>query len=131
MPYSGEFFGQTAHGLPPLFSQLSNVAPYYLISACHNRNSSEVFDNTQRVPQDRINTLYIDNMWCVKGNTMRDTRPLAKRCDVADHLGVPEKTLTQWAHKGTGPRYIRVGRHARYRWSDVEKWEDQNVQGAA
>lgn len=57
------------------------------------------------------------------------TRALASRAEVAEYLGVPPTTLTQWAHKGTGPAYVRVGRHARYRWSDVEKWLEQQPAG--
>lgn len=49
-------------------------------------------------------------------------RPLASRAEVAEFLGVPTQTVTAWAHKGTGPRYVRIGRHARYRWTDVEQW---------
>ena len=56
--------------------------------------------------------------------TSRSQRPepLASRGEVAAYLGVPATTLDQWASGGTGPAYIRVGRHARYRWSDVEDW---------
>lgn len=53
---------------------------------------------------------------------MQDTRPLATRVQVATYLGVPAGTLTQWAHRGRGPLYTRVGRHARYKWADVEQW---------
>lgn len=53
---------------------------------------------------------------------MRDVRPLASRSEVADYIGVPARTLDQWATRGKGPRYIVVGRHARYRWSDVDAW---------
>lgn len=61
---------------------------------------------------------------------MVDTRPLASRRDIANYLGVPEGTLTQWAHRGIGPEYRRVGRHAKYRWSDVERWlSEQAVHG--
>lgn len=57
---------------------------------------------------------------------------LASRSEVADYLGVPAATLTQWAYKRTGPPYKTIGRHARYRWSDVEKWLDsQQVGGGA
>jgi predicted DNA-binding transcriptional regulator AlpA len=55
----------------------------------------------------------------------RDPRALASRTEVAGHLNVPEATLAQWAYKRIGPRYIRVGRHVRYRWSDVEAWLDE------
>lgn len=62
---------------------------------------------------------------------MRDIRPLATRQEVADHIGVPVRTLESWAYRGTGPRYVLCGRHARYRWVDVEAWLEQNAQGAA
>jgi excisionase family DNA binding protein len=61
-----------------------------------------------------------------------DSRALATRAEVAQFLGVPPGTLTQWAHRGVGPKYTRVGRHARYSWSDVEHWlERQNTGGSA
>lgn len=62
---------------------------------------------------------------------MRDARPLATREEVAQYLGVPPTTLAQWAHRGIGPRYSRVGRHARYRWSAVEAWLDAQGRGDA
>lgn len=61
------------------------------------------------------------------GNTLN--RSLATRAEVAEYLGVPPTTLTQWAHRDKGPAYVRIGRHARYRWSDVEKWLDQQQRG--
>ena len=48
--------------------------------------------------------------------------PLASRTEVAKYLGVPVSTLNYWALKTTGPPFIKVGRSARYRWADVEKW---------
>jgi predicted DNA-binding transcriptional regulator AlpA len=45
------------------------------------------------------------------------------RSELADRYGLPVKTLAQWASKGTGPRYARMGRHVRYRLSDVIAWE--------
>jgi excisionase family DNA binding protein len=62
---------------------------------------------------------------------MQDTRPLASRSEVATYLGIPAATLTQWAHRGIGPAYVRIGRHARYRWSDVEAWLVQQASGGA
>lgn len=50
--------------------------------------------------------------------------PLAWPAEVADVLGVPEHTLAQWRSRGTGPTYIKVGRHVRYRWSAVNEWLD-------
>lgn len=58
-------------------------------------------------------------------------RALGTTLDVAAFLGVPEKTLIQWRWLRKGPKHIPVGRHVRYRWSDVEKWLDEQAQGAA
>jgi predicted DNA-binding transcriptional regulator AlpA len=49
------------------------------------------------------------------------------RQDLADRYRLPVKTLAQWASKGTGPRYARMGRHVRYRLSDVIAWETARV----
>lgn len=62
---------------------------------------------------------------------MRDDRPLATSAEVADYLGVPVGTLNRWAHLGIGPRYAKIGKHRRYRWSDVEKWVDEKAKATA
>lgn len=52
--------------------------------------------------------------------------------DVADHCGVPVKTVYGWNTNGTGPRRIRVGKHVRFRQADLDAWLDsQTVPGAA
>lgn len=57
------------------------------------------------------------------------------RRELADRLGLPVKTLARWASNGTGPPYARMGRHVRYRISDVIDWEtarvDDNLGGGA
>lgn len=45
-----------------------------------------------------------------------------RRVEVADYIQVAARTLDDWAYKGIGPPYIRVGGQARYRWADVERW---------
>jgi len=45
--------------------------------------------------------------------------------EVAGRLNLPKATLYQWRYKGIGPRSHRVGKHLRYRWSDVLDWIDQ------
>jgi excisionase family DNA binding protein len=50
------------------------------------------------------------------------------RRELAERLGLPAKTLAQWAAKGTGPIYARMGRHVRYRLSDVLEWEAARVE---
>jgi hypothetical protein len=42
--------------------------------------------------------------------------------DVSNDYQIPERTLSQWRYLGKGPRYAKVGRHIRYRASDVEGW---------
>ncbi len=41
---------------------------------------------------------------------------------LADLLGYSLRTVEDWRRKGTGPRYLRIGKHVRYRMSDVESW---------
>jgi excisionase family DNA binding protein len=48
--------------------------------------------------------------------------PLMSPFDVAKYLGVPLRTVYRWRSRGNGPRGYRVGRHVRYRCSDVERW---------
>lgn len=49
--------------------------------------------------------------------------------ELAEQLGVPLATLYQWNTKGTGPKRIRMGRHVRYRLSDVDAWLDRQAVG--
>ena len=42
--------------------------------------------------------------------------------ELAVYLGVPVATLYAWRYRGQGPAGFRVGKHLRYRWSDVECW---------
>jgi excisionase family DNA binding protein len=39
-------------------------------------------------------------------------------------IGVPLATIYGWHHKHYGPRPRKVGRHLRYRRSEVETWLD-------
>ena len=42
--------------------------------------------------------------------------------ELAIYLGVPVATLYAWRYRGQGPAGFRVGKHLRYRWSDIEYW---------
>ena len=49
--------------------------------------------------------------------------------DLADYLEVPVATIYAWRYRRRGPPGFRVGRHLRFRWSDVERWiNDQFAQ---
>ncbi len=47
--------------------------------------------------------------------------------DLAEYLGVPVATLYAWRYRNVGPPGFRVGRHLRFRWSDVEHWIQDRV----
>ena len=42
--------------------------------------------------------------------------------DLADYLEVPVTTLYHWRQHREGPPAFRVGKHLRYRVSDVGEW---------
>lgn len=44
--------------------------------------------------------------------------------ELAALIKIPEETLAQWRSRGKGPDYLRMGRHARYRMSDIRAWLD-------
>lgn len=47
--------------------------------------------------------------------------------ELADYLDVPLKTIYAWRHRRIGPPGFRVGRHLRFRWSDVERWIGEQI----
>jgi hypothetical protein len=50
---------------------------------------------------------------------------------VADWLGIPVRTLSQWRYLDRGPAYLVVGRHVRYSGADVEQWLGQQRRGGS
>ena len=55
---------------------------------------------------------------------LRDDKDVISVDEVARRLDIPKATLYQWRYKGIGPRSHRLGKHLRYRWSDVLEWLD-------
>lgn len=51
--------------------------------------------------------------------------------ELAEFLGVPEQSVRKWRYLGTGPRGVKVGRHVRYRMSDVLAYLEQHADPAA
>jgi len=47
--------------------------------------------------------------------------------ELARYLDVPIGTLYQWRYRREGPPGFRVGRHVRYRQSDVQEWIEQQL----
>jgi predicted DNA-binding transcriptional regulator AlpA len=50
--------------------------------------------------------------------------------DLAEREGVPLQTVYGWNKTGAGPRYMKIGRHVRYRPADVIAWENSRVVGS-
>lgn len=49
--------------------------------------------------------------------------------ELAGWLGVPRSTVYAWRYEGKGPPAIRVGKHLRYRPSEVEAWLTERAEG--
>ena len=49
---------------------------------------------------------------------------------LAEFLDLPVRTLYTWRYRGEGPVGFRVGKHIRYRWSDVDRWVGERVRDA-
>lgn len=60
-----------------------------------------------------------------------DKAALVSPAELADFLGLPERTIGQWRYLSKGPKSIKVGRHVRYRWADIELWLDEQAGNAA
>jgi predicted DNA-binding transcriptional regulator AlpA len=59
-------------------------------------------------------------------DSTRRTTALTER-QVAEQLGLSVATLRAWRHRGKGPRFLRLGRSARYLPSDVEEFVRANA----
>jgi excisionase family DNA binding protein len=58
----------------------------------------------------------------ITGSTIRDTGRLLRPRELSELLGVPVGTLANWRSARTGPPFVKVGRHVRYRTGDVDEW---------
>ncbi len=51
--------------------------------------------------------------------------------ELAEEIGIPVRTLYAWHSRGTGgPRAAKLGRHLKYRRSDVETWLESRLDRA-
>jgi excisionase family DNA binding protein len=51
-----------------------------------------------------------------------EPRDLMYRREAADYIHMPPATLAQWAYRGIGPGYMKVGRRVLYRKSELDAW---------
>lgn len=47
--------------------------------------------------------------------------------ELAERENVPLATVYKWRTTGTGPKGFTVGRHVRYRLSEVLAWEEEQL----
>lgn len=63
--------------------------------------------------------------------TVQLPNPMLTTAEVSTYLQIPVATIHQWRHRGEGPRASRVGRHLRFRLSDVDAWLAQQTDSRA
>jgi excisionase family DNA binding protein len=47
--------------------------------------------------------------------------------ELANYLDVPVATIYAWRHRRQGPPGFRVGKHLRFRWSDIQQWINDRI----
>ena len=48
--------------------------------------------------------------------------------EVTELLQIPKTTLYRWKYERIGPPIVKVGRHLRYRQSDLGAWIEEQVE---
>jgi hypothetical protein len=56
---------------------------------------------------------------------------MATAAEVSSYLGVPLKTLSNWRYLSQGPPWVKVGKHIRYPWPDVDRWVAEHMRVAS
>ena len=47
--------------------------------------------------------------------------------ELSEFLRIPKATIYRWRQERSGPKAVRVGKHLRYRRTDVEAWLDRQA----
>lgn len=47
--------------------------------------------------------------------------------ELAARYGIPLQTIYRWRMEGKGPRGLTIGKHVRFRMSDVLAWEETRL----
>jgi predicted DNA-binding transcriptional regulator AlpA len=58
---------------------------------------------------------------------LRDRIGLVSELQFAAMMGVTDYTLQVWRVKGTGPKFVKLGRSIFYRLKHIDEWMDKNV----
>lgn len=66
----------------------------------------------------------------MQDNKQRSKSPLIDRKEAANYLGIKPQTIAAWACHGRYPLpYVKIGRRAMYRQSDLDAFIERNVVG--
>ncbi|WP_335337306.1 helix-turn-helix domain-containing protein [Celeribacter marinus] len=57
--------------------------------------------------------------------SLLSTKLLSRRWNIAP------RTLERWRAEGRGPQFVRIGRHVRYRLTDIIDFEVKNTQASS
>ena len=55
-------------------------------------------------------------------HTLLSTKLLSRRWNIAP------RTLERWRAEGCGPQFVRIGRHVRYRQTDILSFEVKHIE---
>lgn len=69
----------------------------------------------------------VERVKCLEAARPPPNEKLLSQEEAAVVIGVKPTTLSSWRHYGKGPRYVKVGRSARYKLQDIENWLDQQA----
>ena len=61
-----------------------------------------------------------------RDDSVNDDRHMSPE-ELARREGVPVQTVYGWNKTRTGPRFMKIGRHVRYRVADVIAWENSRT----
>jgi predicted DNA-binding transcriptional regulator AlpA len=56
-----------------------------------------------------------------------DSAPNLSPAELAERYDLPLETIYGWQKNRTGPPFLKVGRHVRYRMADILKWENSRT----
>lgn len=45
--------------------------------------------------------------------------------EFAEFIGLPVETIYYWRKRGSGPRGVKIGRHVKYKLSEIDAWLDE------
>jgi predicted DNA-binding transcriptional regulator AlpA len=58
---------------------------------------------------------------------MDDRAPNLSPAELAERYGLPLETIYGWQKNRSGPPFLKVGRHVRYKLVDVIAWESSRT----